>query len=93
MFTEDGPVDMRAVHTMLSAWHLRGRYMPPKRSPMVFVFAAITWLIRFVVGVPLSVAVGRSPASMLQAPTIPPVPPLKLSGPLPRRQLPEFAGA
>ncbi|HDS1045329.1 TPA: hypothetical protein QDZ42_004016 [Stenotrophomonas maltophilia] len=27
-FTDAGPVDMRASYTMLSAWHLKGRYQP-----------------------------------------------------------------
>lgn len=35
-FYNDGPVDMRAPYTMLSAWHLKGRYMdpPPEDVPL-----------------------------------------------------------
>ena len=29
LYTEGGPVDMRAPYTMLSAHHLKGRYLPP----------------------------------------------------------------
>lgn len=28
-YFDTGPVDMRASYTMLSAWHLKGRYLPP----------------------------------------------------------------
>ncbi|GEM_PF-2262326 len=28
-YLDQGPVDMRASYTMLSAWHLKGRYLPP----------------------------------------------------------------
>jgi hypothetical protein len=28
-YLDQGPVDMRAPYTMLSAWHLKGRYLPP----------------------------------------------------------------
>lgn len=31
-YFESGPVDMRAPYTMLSAWHLKGRYLPPLAS-------------------------------------------------------------
>lgn len=36
LFTDSGPVDMRAPHTMLSAWHLKGRYLPPEPEHVPF---------------------------------------------------------
>ena len=32
LWTEAGPVDIRAVSSLLSAWHVRGRYMGPPRA-------------------------------------------------------------
>lgn len=44
LYTETGPVDMRAITTLLSPWHLKGRYLPP-RPPLWFypvkLFAAL----------------------------------------------------
>lgn len=34
LYTDAGPVDMRAPYTMLSAWHLKGRYLPPVVEPV-----------------------------------------------------------
>lgn len=34
IFTPAGPVDMRAPYTMLSAWHLKGRYIEPEKPKM-----------------------------------------------------------
>jgi hypothetical protein len=31
-YYDAGPVDMRAPYTMLSAWHLKGRYLPPSEQ-------------------------------------------------------------
>lgn len=46
MYDLDGnEVDMRAPYTMLSAWHLRGRFMPPRPSRSMFVMAAIKWML------------------------------------------------
>lgn len=36
IFTPAGPVDMRAPYTMLSAWHLKGRYLAPVKPPLPF---------------------------------------------------------
>ena len=30
LYTEQGPIDMRALSSRLSAWHLVGRYLPPR---------------------------------------------------------------
>lgn len=45
-WTETGEtVDMRAPYTMLSGWHLRGRYIP-KRPPLpVFATAVVKWTL------------------------------------------------
>lgn len=34
LFTDSGPVDMRAPYTMLSAWHLKGRYQVAQSDPV-----------------------------------------------------------
>ncbi|AOE85534.1 zonular occludens toxin domain-containing protein [Pseudomonas sp. TCU-HL1] len=34
LFTDNGPVDMRAPYTMLSGWHLKGRYLEPDKPKL-----------------------------------------------------------
>ncbi len=44
MYDDTGKeVDMRAPYSMLSAWHLRGRYLPPRPTPSIIVTALIKW--------------------------------------------------
>lgn len=67
LYTDAGPVDMRGVSTMLSAWHLRGRYL--RRSTFSFlrlcekVFYEVLLSALVVV---LSCASGRSPLAQLK---------------------------
>lgn len=51
-YLDQGPVDMRASYTMLSAWHLKGRYLPPLAADMPlrkrlgrFLFKLALWPI------------------------------------------------
>jgi len=51
-YLDQGPVDMRASYTMLSAWHLKGRYLPPlpEHVPLgkrlgTFLFKLAVWPI------------------------------------------------
>lgn len=46
-YTEAGPIDARAPFTMLSAWHLRGRYLPDPAHPSLYVFTALKWVLVF----------------------------------------------
>ncbi|AOE85599.1 zonular occludens toxin domain-containing protein [Pseudomonas sp. TCU-HL1] len=42
-FYEQGPVDMRAPYSMLSAWHLKGRYLPPLPESVPFKRRIVTF--------------------------------------------------
>lgn len=51
-YLDQGPVDMRAPYTMLSAWHLKGRYLPPLAEDVplrkrlgTFLFKLAVWPI------------------------------------------------
>jgi len=62
LFTEGGAVDLRASYTMLSAWHLKGRYPQPRR-----VWFRVEWLaLALLVPVILVAATvtGRSPVTV-----------------------------
>lgn len=65
IWTDEGPVDVRAVSTMLSAWHLRGRYLAPRLSRQLRLFCGLTALVQLV-GVLVAFGLaGRSSASPL----------------------------
>lgn len=60
LYTDDGPVDMRATFTMLSAWHLAGRYLPKPEPRFALVLIALKWL--YLVSMrTLTVALGKKP--------------------------------
>lgn len=61
MWTEEGAQDMRAVSTALSAWHLRGRYLPPRLSAFEYLSVVTGMCVLFTVGAFLSACLGRSP--------------------------------
>jgi len=56
-------VDMRAPWSMLSSWHLVGRYQPPRRSLAVIAANAARHAVRGAV-VLIAAATGRSPAAV-----------------------------
>lgn len=80
-WTPDGPIDARGSYSMLSAWHLKGRHLEPKKPVSVadaFLRActAPLWLLvvlpaRLLAGAPLVAqprqAAGRKPAPVDQA--------------------------
>lgn len=67
LWSEAGPVDMRCNATMLSAWHLRGRYLPKPLTlgDRVFLFGSIALLV--ILGAVLLVPAGRSPAGTIRS--------------------------
>ena len=44
-YTDQGPIDARGSYTMLSAWHLLGRYLPPKPKASWYLFFAVKWVL------------------------------------------------
>lgn len=65
-FTENGPVDTRAVFSQLSAWHLKGRYMPQNPPREVYFFLGIKWALTLVL-LPLFIIKGVSLAPSIGA--------------------------
>ncbi|TAM22838.1 MAG: hypothetical protein EPN60_16130 [Nevskiaceae bacterium] len=43
MWTDSGPIDARAPYTLLSAWHLVGRYLPPRPGAGAIAVMFIKW--------------------------------------------------
>lgn len=43
MWTDSGPIDARAPYTLLSAWHLVGRYLPPRPGAGAIAAMFIKW--------------------------------------------------
>lgn len=61
LYTEAGPVDMRSLTTLLSPWHLVGRYLPPRwpwwaygLKALLVVFAGLLWPLAILQGAPRS---------------------------------------
>jgi len=61
IYTEEGPVDARAPVTLLSAWHLRGRYLPPRMTPVEYLSVLIGFAVLGTIGALLEACLGRSP--------------------------------
>lgn len=61
VFTETGPIDVRTSISLLSAWHLRGRYLPPRLTFADLVSVFLGLAIVAVVGGFLEACLGRSP--------------------------------
>lgn len=45
LWTEAGPLDVRAIATILPAWYLVGRYLPPRPTLGWYVDFAFRWLV------------------------------------------------
>lgn len=45
MWTDSGPIDARAPYSMLSAWHLLGRYLPPRPTLASNLTVCFKWLL------------------------------------------------
>lgn len=45
MWTDSGPIDARAPYTLLSAWHLVGRYLPPRPGRSAIGAMVVKWLL------------------------------------------------
>jgi len=43
LWTEAGPIDIRAMSTMLPAWHLVGRYLPPRPGALAWISFGVKW--------------------------------------------------
>lgn len=56
MWTDAGPVDARAPYTLLSAWHLVGRYLPPRPGRTAIAAMVAKW---FLVGLLMPFASNR----------------------------------
>lgn len=61
LWTDAGPVDVRAVQSRLSAWHVRGRYLPPRLGLVEIVSVVVGMVFLLTVGAFLSACLGRSP--------------------------------
>jgi len=61
MYTDDGPIDMRAMSSRLSAWHLRGRYLPPRLSLAQLLTVAAGLVVTTLADTVLSACLGRRP--------------------------------
>lgn len=59
--TESGLVDGRAVSSMLSAWHLRGRYLPARLTSFDRLSILMGMVVLVLVGGVFSACLGRSP--------------------------------
>lgn len=61
LWTDSGAVDIRANATLLSAWHLRGRYLPPRLTfaDRIAVLGGMVFLLT--IGALLMASQGRSP--------------------------------
>lgn len=67
MYTDQGPIDVRANSSILSAWHVRGRYLPPPLSLNDRVWVLVGLAIVAVLGSILAGLAGRSPAEPVKA--------------------------
>lgn len=61
LWTDDGPIDIRANATMLSAWHLLGRYLPPRLTWFDIVSVMVGLTVLATLGAFLMASLGRSP--------------------------------
>lgn len=71
-YTESGPIDARGSWTMLSAWHLKGRYLPPRRpfSAALFIARCFALAARFLAGLVAQRPAQPTPAARPPTPSI-----------------------
>jgi len=65
-YTESGPVDARASWSMLSAWHVRGRYLGSAPQLQDYFYALALAAVRLVIGVPLSLLAQVDPQPLMR---------------------------
>lgn len=67
IYTETGPMDVRSAYSILSAWHVRGRYLaaPPSMTERVQVMLSAAFLA--FIALPFEVATGTKPGTFVKA--------------------------
>lgn len=61
LFTEDGAIDMSGPSSRLSAWHLHGRYLPPRLTWLDYLSVVCGLAVLATLGAFLSACLGRRP--------------------------------